>query len=179
MLISFLLLKQLDLGVVLTSSSSLFSFFFFFFLFDPPAPSEQTIQMKIIHLKLFCSSTCLRHRSWEFDYSIIRTHVTCLQVNGNYCKYYRINVSYCIQKNWYLPLYRKIKSLLYIQLMTGVRGLARRNKDYDIRTHNWRTCWYIVINGTCPCSTHAHLTTCTTATPFLSGYFSAGQGNAH
>ena len=49
-----------------------------------------------------------------------------------YCKYYRINISYCIQKNWYLPLYRKIKSLLYIQLMTGRRCLAW---EQDYNTH--------------------------------------------
>lgn len=50
-----------------------------------------------------------------------------------YCKYYRNNISYCIQKNCYLPLYRKIKSLLYIQIMAGVRCLAWK-QDYNIYT---------------------------------------------
>lgn len=100
--------------------------------------------------------------------------------NGNYCKYYRINVSYCIQKNWYLSLYRKIKSLLYIQLMTGMRGLPWKH-DYNIRTHNWRTFWFIDNNGASPCNAHAHLATCTTAshthTSFLSCYFFRRAGN--
>ena len=53
---------------------------------------------------------------------------------------------------------RKIKSLLYIQRMTGVRRLAwgKKKKNYNAQPHDWRTLWFIVINGTCPCSTFRH-----------------------
>lgn len=93
---------------------------------------------------------------WKCYYSISRIHVTCLQAmffkREYYCKYYRIDVSYCIHKNWYLPLYRKIKSLLYIQLMTGVRGLAWKKRPQCPHTHTTgRT-----LNGTCPGNTRSH-----------------------
>lgn len=95
--------------------------------------------------------------------------------NVNYCKYYRINVSYCIQKNWYLPLYRKIKSLLYIQLMTGMRGLPWK-RDYNISA---RTTGGLVDLSTITEHLHAIRThtwphaqrLSHTHTLFLSGYF--------
>lgn len=45
----------------------------------------------------------------------------------SYCKYYRNNLSDCIQRTLYLLLYRKIKGLLYIQLMDGGRHRVWRD----------------------------------------------------
>lgn len=85
----------------------------------------------------------LTNQSLECDMTSVNVH--------SYCKYYRNNISYCIQKNLYLPLYRKIKSLLYIQFMEGVR-----NKITNIHTPTWRTSRFIHINETCPCNTSSH-----------------------
>lgn len=89
-----------------------------------------------------------------------------------YCKYYRINVSYCILKNRYPPLYRKIKSLLYIQLMTGVRRLAWQ-QDYNIHTHNGRTLWFVDIYRMSMQNAyiHTYFPACTAAAPTHISFF--------
>lgn len=84
------------------------------------------------------------------------------------CKYYRVNVYYCIQKKWYLTLYKKIKSLLCIQLITGLRGLAWHDNTHA-RTHTNNY-------GPCPCSEHT-LPAIAAQDVYLTGSLSSAERN--
>lgn len=128
-----------------------------FYFWNPKALTEQKKKPCHDEIMSHAYDNLLEYlRMLPFNHNVCNMSSSNVLYQEYYCKYYRLYVFYCIQNNWYLPLYRKIKSLLYIQPMTGVRGLPWKQDQHFHKHTAARTKWFTDNKGTCPWNTRSH-----------------------